>query len=119
MEVPQDVIDMWPSVWQQICDMAYYRKNITTHIIHINERTHPEFLAYENNSKNFDQLTLDYTWKQASSVRNTDGTPIEAQVVPELREIYVPRVLFDTLGVFSWFNHSFPNCSILFWEDDS
>jgi hypothetical protein len=117
MEVPQDVIDTWQSVWRQVCDMAYYRKNVTTHI-HINERNYPELLEYMKNAKNFDQITLDYTWAQTSSVKNADGTHIEVCVVPELLDICVPRILFETLGVYSWFKHSFPKCVILFWEDD-
>jgi hypothetical protein len=117
MEVPQDVINKWQPIWQQICDMAYSRKNIVP-TVSIEKFNYSDLLGYMLNSRNFDQITLDYTWKQTTSRKNTDGTPVEVFVVPELREIYVPRILFETLGVFQWFKHSFPNCSILFWEDE-
>jgi len=54
----------------------------------------------------------------ASARRDPDGNYVDPVVVPELKEIYVPRILFTCLGVFTWFRHSFPNCQILFWEDD-
>jgi len=117
MDVPQDVINKWQSVWQQICDMAYYRNNVTTSIF-VETKKYTDLLKYMINSKNFDQITLDYMWKQVSSVRGVDGNYIEPCVVSELTQIYIPRILFDTLGVYAWFKHSFPNCVICFWEDD-
>ena len=117
MEVPQDVITKWQTVWQQLCDMAYYRKNISP-MISVDRDNYYDLLRYRVSAENFDQITLYYMWKQTSSVQKLDGTPIEPLVVPELLEIYVPRVLFETLGVYQWFKHSFPMCSILFWEDE-
>ena len=116
MEVPQAIIDKWQAVWQQICDMAYHRKNVSTGII-VESIGYSEIMKYTINCKNFDLITLDHTWKQVSSTKNSDGSPLEALVIPELLEIYIPRILFETLGVYQWFKHSFPNCVICFWED--
>lgn len=97
--------------------MSYHRKDINA-IVSVEKTSYSEVLKYMINAKNFDLITLNHTWSQASLVKNADGLPVEPFVVPELREIYVPRILFETLGVYTWFKHSFPNCSILFWEDD-
>lgn len=117
MEVPREVINKWQAVWQQICDMAYHRKNLSSKII-VDRIGYSELMKYTINSENFDLITLDHIWKQVSSTKNADGYPLEALVIPELLEIYIPRILFETLGVFQWFKHSFPNCVISFWEDD-
>jgi hypothetical protein len=117
MEIPQYVVNKWQVVWQKICDMAYHRKDINA-IVSVENSDYSELLKYMINAKNFNLITLEHMWAQASSARNADGTHAEVFVVPELREIYVPRILFETLGVYTWFKHSFPNCSILFWEDD-
>jgi hypothetical protein len=73
-----------------------------------------EAAFYERNRcSNAVELTLDYTWEKYSKAH---GDPY---VVPELKNIYVPRSLFECLGVYAWFQHSFPNCVIEFWEDDT
>lgn len=102
----------WKTIWQHICEMAYRRENIVDGVvIPIGE--------YDEIKKHYDEeITLDYTWKTWSRLRDSDGKYIDALVVPELKEIYVPRILFETPGVYAWFNYSFPNCSIFFWEDD-
>ena len=117
MDVPQDIIDKWQNVWMQLCDMAYSRKDVSS-TFSVEKFNYNELLTYMINSKNFDLITLDHTWKQVSSQRNPDGTPVEPLVVAELYEIYVPHIMFASLGVFQWFKYSFPNCTILFWEDD-
>lgn len=117
MDVPQNVIIKWQFIWQKICDMAYSRKRISDRVL-IEKFNYTELLNYMINSSNFEQITLDYIWKQVSSQKNSDGSYVEALIVPELKEIYVPRILFSTPGVFHWFKHSFPNCSISYWEDD-
>lgn len=117
MDVPQDVINKWQVIWQGICDMAYSRKNISDTVL-IEKFNYNELLTYMINARNFEEITLDYKWKQVSSQQNYDGSYVEPHVVPELKEVYVPRILFSTPGVFHWFKHSFPNSSISFWEDD-
>jgi hypothetical protein len=117
MEVPQETTKKWQAVWQQICDMAYFRKNITDKLVlPINDFT--MLLKYKaSHCVNFHELTFDYQWQKNSSIRDNNNYYLEALVVPELKEIYVPRILFHSMGVFNLFKHSFPNCLILFWED--
>jgi hypothetical protein len=117
MNVPHDVINKWQAVWRGICDLAYSSKSPLDRVS-IEKFNYNELLTYMINSSNFEQITLDYTWKQVSSQRNVDGNYIEPVVVPELEEIYVPRILFVCPGVSQWFKHSFPNCSISYWEDE-
>jgi hypothetical protein len=106
-----DVIEKWQSVWKQVCDMAYERKNIVEELV-VTPESQNEMLFYaRNNCSNAEEITLDYTWKQYSSFAHPEG-PL---VVPELKRIYVPCSLFECLGVYSWFKHSFPNCEIQYW----
>jgi hypothetical protein len=92
--------------------MAYFRENIVESIV-IPNKKYNEILRYKCK-----EMTLEYTWKNWSRLRDSDGAYIDVKIVPELKEIYAPRILFETLGVYAWFNHSFPNCTILFWEDE-
>lgn len=114
MEVPQDIIEEWQAIWQQICDMTYHGKNIVDHVY-----TTPNDIGdvekYKNAS-NFELITLDHVWSLVSRCKDENGRFLQPRVVPELQEIYVPGILFETMGVYQWFKHSFPNCSILFWE---
>ena len=93
------------AAWKQICDMAFFRSNIVDKMI----------VKLQKNECETD--TLDYHWKQFSSIKDADGNFIEALVVPELNFIIVPQSLFHTEGVYAWFKHSFPNCVITFWDE--
>jgi len=117
MEVPQETVQKWQAIWQQICDMAYFRKNITDKVV-IPMNDYTTILKYKTSRyQNFHELTFDYQWQKNSSIRDESGYYLEALVVPELKEIYVPRILFQSMGVLNLFKHSFPNCLVLFWED--
>ncbi len=105
-------VEFWKSIWKHICEMAYFRENIVETIV-LPPENYDELKRYKSK-----EITLEHTWKSWSRLRDSNGAYLDAQVVPELKEIYVPRILFETIGVYAWFNHSFPNCSILFWEDD-
>ena len=87
--------------------MAYFRKNIKEEIV-IPSRP----ILY---SKFFEECKLEYEVMRISSIINSDGEYIEAKVVPELVYLKVPRVLFEHIGVNSWFKHSFPNCKVELW----
>ena len=118
MEVPQDIINKWQTVWKYITRMAYYRIDVVDNVS-VTKHDYETLLKYsQSRCSNFDEITLDYEWTLVSRCKDETGTFRLPLVVPELREIYVPRILFETLGVYSWFKHSFPNCTILFWEDD-
>lgn len=58
-------------------------------------------------------ITLDYTWKIYSKAFKTKMP----HVIPELKRLHVPRILFEELGIRPWFKYSFPNCVVTFWEE--
>ena len=93
------------TAWRQICEMAFFRKNIVDAMI-VNTRDNP-----------CEKDTLDYHWKQYSSIKDDTDNFVEALIVPELKHILVPFSLFHTGGVYAWFKHSFPNCVITFWDE--
>ena len=97
-------MDTWQSVWQTICKMAYENEPPYERII-----IQPEVIELSINEED----TLDYTWKIYSKKHGTTMP----KVVPEFKELYVPRHLFEDLGIYPWFRHSFPNCEIHFWEE--
>jgi hypothetical protein len=94
--------EMWQETWKKLCDMAYYRKNVVSEIV--TDGTYEELLQ----SKNIEEMSLDFQWKNYNSLK-----PL---VINELKYIFVPKILFESLGVYAWFRYSFPNCRIDFWE---
>jgi hypothetical protein len=98
---------MWQETWQRLCDMAYYRKNVVSEFIVDGLLGDLEQELLESN--NVEELTLDFQWQKYQQLK-----PL---VIPELKYIYVPKTLFESLGVYSWFRYSFPNCKIEFWEN--
>ena len=112
MELPsQELCDKWQSFWYDLCRMAYYRENIVR-VLEIYDD------ADDYKNCNYIQLTLDFAWRNISEELDSEGKFVEPQVVEELEELYVPRLLFETLGVYTWFKYSFPNCKIHFWEEE-
>ena len=104
-----DVINQWQRLWNTLCQMAYTREGIVEELC-VYPSSNNEAAFYERNScDNFEQLTLDYVWTEYSKKFHT------VLEVPELKKIYVPRALFECLGVYKWFEYSFPNCEIKFW----
>lgn len=108
----------WQRLWSHVCDMAYFRKGIVSELVVIPEEGEYEYLKKLDVEWEHAYITLDYTWKNVSKLTNKHGEFLQTLVVPELEEIYVPRILFESPGVYSWFSYSFPNCKIFFWEDD-
>jgi hypothetical protein len=98
---------MWQETWQRLCDMAYYRKNVVSEFVVDGLLGDLEQELLESN--NIEELTLDFQWQKYQQLK-----PL---VIPELKYIYVPKTLFESLGVYSWFRYSFPNCKIEFWEN--
>lgn len=122
----EHTVEQWQQVWDTICRMAYERttpcEKITTvpGFVHINgeitndktEKTHSyEYSRCQPVNTYF--LTLDNMWKQYSRLYGSRMP----DVVPELKELFVPRVLYESLGISNWFRHSFPNCKVTFWEE--
>jgi len=123
MEVPQDVVKKWQSFWEKICDIAYFRKDVVSELSFImdvlgSRAEYNDICTWSLTAPNFEEITLHHSWEKVSKLKDENDNYVEPAVVPELREIYVPNVLFQTSGVFEWFKHSFPNCEIFFWEDD-
>jgi hypothetical protein len=85
--------------------MAYYRKNVVSEFVVDGLLGDLEQELLE--SKNIEELTLDFQWQKYQRLK-----PL---VIPELKYICVPKILFESLGVYSWFQYSFPNCKIEFW----
>jgi hypothetical protein len=120
-----ETILSWKVVWDKVCRMAYENEKVVSAIqtypdgatidlsaADMTERDHS--IYYRNQSPaNCDVITLDYTWKYYSTLYGS-MTP---NVVPEFKHLHVPRSLFESLGVHSWFRHSFPNCALTFWDD--
>ncbi len=115
--IPQEVIDEWKTVWTQLLDMAYYRKNITSEIR--TQKNFPQCLQFYRWSKtepDFEKLTLKHTWQEYNRELKGGGF-VEPEVIPQFERLVVPAVLFDCLGVNSFMKQCFPNCKIVFWED--
>lgn len=119
-------IEAWQSVWDRICRMAYEGKDvcesITTRpgIMHVNGRViHDSRESSHSNEYsrcnpvNSYFITLDNIWKQYSQFHS----PQMPKVIPEFKELVVPYALYECLGVHSWFEHSFPNCKVYFWDE--
>jgi hypothetical protein len=116
MKISQEEVLKWQLIWNRLCNMAYYRTDIANEVV-TGRAEHGDIFDYQYEASNFQEITLDHTWKKFSSLKDENGNFLEALVVPEVQEIYVPRILFEGPGVYTWFLHSFPNCLILFWED--
>ena len=87
--------------------MAYSRTDVRTSIVIPSRK-----IVY---SKYFEECKLDHELKRISSAKNTLGNFVEPLIVPELVYVKVPKVLFEEIGIYSWFKYSFPNCKIEFW----
>lgn len=93
----------WQNIWKDVCEMAYEKATpIEKIIIEPNEFQYTE----EN--------TLTYMWKKYSKKHG----PIMPGIVYEFKELYVPKVLFEDLGIQTWFRYSFPNCKVSYWQTD-
>lgn len=135
MEIPLEIennlycpttVDCWVSVWNQVCKMAYEGKDIHESIV-----TRPgnmcinEYLVHDKRESihsyeyslhfplNSYQMTLDNVWKQYSEFYG----PENPKIIPQFKELVVPRALFESLGISQWFHYTFPNCTVTFWEE--
>jgi|LakMenEpi03Aug12_release.lakeMendotaPanAssembly.Ray.scaffolds.fasta_scaffold526904_2 hypothetical protein len=110
MEPEQELINKWQNFWERLCRMAYYREGVVKKLeVYIGDID--EYMKIKN--CNYFPLTLSYMWSKTSNESISD-----TQLVEELEHLFVPRILFETLGVYTWFEYTFPNCKIEFWEDN-
>lgn len=90
--------------------MSYLREGVVNKLAVLPVDDDDNEYYSKRNSKNYNEITLDHTWKEFCK-----GYKGDVMVVPELEELYVPESLFVCAGVWSWFAHSFPNCKITYW----
>jgi len=109
--IPEQSIKEWQSIWTQLLDMAYHRKNIVTFF-----GTTFDFSESWRRDPNFDKLTFDYTWEKYSRVKDENGEFIEPKIVPELTKLCVPVELFHCLGSEIFIKKCFPNAELIYWE---
>lgn len=115
----------WKIVWDTICKMAYENEKPVSEIIvvpghvriegisiRMSEQKHAEYYR-RGLPINSDVITLDHMWKYYSKQHGAEMP----KVVPEFEHLHVPRGLFNSLGVIPWFRHSFPNCTVSFWDE--
>ena len=123
----KDTVVLWTIIWERICKMAYENSDICPELITLpggmvieglsnprNDEDEHQIYYQKRIPENEDQITFDYTWKRFSK---NYGAPYTLFIIPDLRRLHVPRVLFDSLGVSQFFRHSFPNCKITFWGE--
>ena len=106
-----DTVVAWQKVWDKLFRMAYLREGIVDKINTMPTRSDDLDFYNKRNPKNYYEITLDYCWKEFCRIHKDS-----LHVVPELKELHVPECLFNCLGVWSWFEYSFPNCKVTFWK---
>lgn len=106
----EDTVLAWQTFWNRLCRMSYLREEIVNKLSVIPTSDSDNDYYSKRNSRNYDEISLDYSWKRFCENHKGD-----VMVVPELEELYVPESLFVCAGVWSWFSHSFPNCKITYW----
>ena len=119
-------IEQWQYVWDKVCKMAYEKTDICEKIITrpgfihlngevINNKTELEHSREYERAQPLNTyfLTLDNIWKQYSTFHGVKMP----EIIPEFKELVVPRALFESIGIDNWFRYSFPNCTVKFWEN--
>jgi hypothetical protein len=102
-----ETVQGWQSFWNRILKMAYLREGVVESMIAIPCDSRDNEYYKQKIPSNYHDITIDHAWKQFS------GEPC---VVLELKKIFVPKDLFSSIGIFSFFNYCFPNCEIVYWE---
>ena len=113
--VTEAAIQKWQKVWTSLCDMAYHQKDVKEDVF-IQPENYHDLYIWSKYDPNFDKLKLEHTWKKYNYMVN--GSYIEPFKIEKLRHLYVPRILFEDLGISTFFDVCFPNCQVTFWEDD-
>lgn len=115
-EVPQDVIKKWQDTWKCLLDMAYHRKNVT-HQFWIDNTHYDDLYHWSKNASNFEEIQFITTWRKYD-VKDSSGGYVDPLCSPELKHMYVPRLLFYCVGVGMFLDECFPECELTYWEDD-
>jgi len=104
-------VNAWKDVWDAVLNMAYLQKDKVERIIVTSENPKDNEYYSKKIPSNYHDITFESAWLNFCAKNK-----IESQVVPQLKEIFVPKALFECLGVYSFFMYSFPNCVIKFWD---
>lgn len=115
--VRKEAVERWQSIWKHLLDMAYFRKNISDRIL-VDMSDVNDIRKWARYDMDFYLLTFDYVWQEYAQQRDVEGGFLVPKVVPELRELFVPAILFETLGSMTFMKQVFPNCRISFWEEE-
>jgi hypothetical protein len=102
----------WQKVWKAVCEMGYNpeAKQYTSIVVHSETSDAIDGNLYGYYTvQNQHLICLDTVWRDYDRL-----TPI---INKNLKTIYVPRVLFNCMGVINWFHFSFPNCEVKFWNE--
>jgi hypothetical protein len=112
MDLPPKVVRKWQKLWHDLCEIAYHKgERVSSITTEFSEEEYAMFVnAHNTNPAELQRISLEIIWKRYGRT--------EPNVVNELESIYVPRILFECLGVYPWFEYSFPNCKIEFWETE-
>jgi len=107
-------IGLWQNVWRALCEMAYNKeaKQYERVAVEPEEDELEESKYYERNRsriRNHHLLCLEEIWSKYDR--------FEPFVNTRLKELVVPRVLFECPGVRHFFEFSFPECEVVFWEE--
>lgn len=104
-------IGAWRNVWNALCEMGYNPQATQYSSIVVRSETSDKDDA---NAYGFYTVSNQHLICLNESWREYDRkTPI---INRELKYLYVPRVLFECLGVRNWFRHSFPECEVEYWS---
>lgn len=106
-----ETVTAWQKVWDCILTMAYLKTNKVEKLLVFTKDSSDNSYYKRKIPRNYHDITFEYAWFEFC--RKYKG---ESQVVPELKEIFVPKSLFECPGVYSFFMYCFPNCVIKFWD---
>ena len=112
-----ETIQRWQSFWRQLLSMAYERSNIVESLIaKCTAGDYNTLYVWEQYDSKGHLLKFEHMWKTYSQRRDENGHYVQPLVVPELKTLYVPSLLFNCVGVDSFMKTCFPNCVITYWE---
>lgn len=123
----QETVRDWQYTWETICLMTYENKEIVREIVTkpgimvIHGMVNTSKLEYEHSEIyekripiNDEEITLDYMWKMFS---NKHKDMQDLYIIEDFKHLHVPRALFENIGIKKWFEYSFPNCKVTYWNE--
>lgn len=105
----------WQALWQTVCEMAYNPSSHQYDIIHTFSHYSNEIEdlhMYTINShriNNHNLLCFEHIWKEYKKKMPIINT--------HLKELYVPRLLIQSVEAQEFIRQTFPNCTIIFWAE--